>query len=513
MQQYGEWNGTIGKTLAESQPWFPEPPHPGEDAPNVVIVLLDDLGFAQLGCYGSDIDTPNIDALAANGLRYTNFHVTPLCSPTRAALLTGRNHHSVGMRGVSNFNTGFPNMTGHISNHASTLAEVLHDEGYATFAVGKWHLAPMEECSAAGPMDQWPLQRGFDRYYGFLEGETDQFSPSLTYDNHPIEPPGRAEDGYHVSEDLIDRAIGFVHDTKSVRPDRPFFLYVAFGATHAPHQAPAEYLDKYRGRYDEGWDVVRARWFANQLDMGVIPAGTALAPRNPGVEPWDDLPTNQQALACRLQEAFAAFLDHTDAQIGRLVDDLEALGELDNTVIMVLGDNGASQEGGPFGVLHEMKFFNGILEAPDEAVAHLDEIGGPHSHTNYPWGWAQVGNTPFKWYKQNTHEGGVHVPLVVHWPTGLAGGSGRVVWAGAWRGGPMPVGFGHSSTMSTISPPRSMTLLMCNRPLCGAGSSRFRSAGPPSPTRSPMLGPPPAKRSSTSRWPGIAGSGTTAGKP
>ena len=193
MKQYGEWQGTIGKTLAESQPWFPEPPHPGEDAPNVVIVLLDDLGFAQLGCYGSDIDTPNIDALAANGLRYTNFHVTPLCSPTRAALLTGRNHHSVGMRAVSNFNTGFPNMTGHISNHAATLAEVLHDEGYATFAVGKWHLAPMEECSAAGPMDQWPLQRGFDRYYGFLEGETDQFSPSLTYDNHPIERarPGR----------------------------------------------------------------------------------------------------------------------------------------------------------------------------------------------------------------------------------------------------------------------------------------------------------------------------------
>ena len=424
MRQYGEWNGTIGKTIAESQPWFSEPPHPGDDAPNVVVVLLDDLGFAQLGCYGSDIDTPNIDALAANGLRYTNFHVTPLCSPTRAALLTGRNHHSVGMRSVSNFNTGFPNTTGHISNHAATLAEVLHDEGYATFVVGKWHLAPMEQCSAAGPFDQWPLQRGFDRYYGFLEGETDQFNPSLIYDNHSIDPPSTPEEGYHVSEDLIDRAIGFVHDTQSVRPDKPFFLYVAFGATHAPHQAPAEYLDKYRGRYDEGWDVVRARWFANQLDMGVIPPGTELAPRNPGVEPWDDLSTNQQALACRLQEAFAAFLDHTDAQIGRLVDDLAALGELDNTIIMVLGDNGASQEGGPFGVLHEMKYFNGILESPDEAVEHLDEIGGPHSHSNYPWGWAQVGNTPFKWYKQNTHEGGVHVPLVVHWPAGLADGSG-----------------------------------------------------------------------------------------
>ena len=426
MKNYTGWQGTIGRTIAESEPWFVEPPHPGDDAPNVVIVLLDDLGFAQFGCYGSDIDTPNVDALAAGGLRYTNFHVTPLCSPTRAALLTGRNHHSVGMRAVSNFNTGFPHMTGHISNHAATVAEVLHDEGYATFAVGKWHLAPMEQCSAAGPFDQWPCQRGFDRFYGFLEGETDQFNPTLTYDNHHIEPPGKPEDGYHVSEDLIDKAIEFVHDTKSVRPDKPFFLYVAFGATHAPHQAPGDYLAKYRGNYDEGWDVVRQRWFENQLAKGLLPEGTQLAPRNPGVDAWDDMPENQQILACRLQEAFAAFLDHTDAQIGRLVDDLRQLDELDNTVIMILGDNGASQEGGPFGVLHEMKFFNGILETPDEAVKHLDEIGGPHSHTNYPWGWAQVGNTPFKWYKQNTHEGGVHVPLVVHWPD-------RITDAGAIR--------------------------------------------------------------------------------
>ena len=424
MRTYGDWNGTIGRTLAESQPDFEVSPHPGDDAPNVIVILLDDLGFSQFGCYGSDIDTPHIDALAGGGLRYTNFHVTPLCSPTRAALLTGRNHHAVGMRAVSNFNTGFPSMTGHVSNHAATVAEVLHDEGYATFAVGKWHLAPMEQCSAAGPFDQWPLQRGFDRFYGFLDGETDQFNPSLTYDNHHIEPPATPEEGYHVSEDLIDQAIGFVHDTKSVRPDKPFFLYVAFGATHAPHQAPEEYLAKYRGRYDEGWDVVRQRWYERQIELGVTTPDTRLAPRNPGVDAWDDLPENQRRLACRLQEAFAAFLDHTDDQIGRLVDDLREIGELDNTVIMVLGDNGASQEGGPFGVLHEMKFFNGILETPDEAIAHLDEIGGPHSHTNYPWGWAQVGNTPFKWYKQNTHEGGVHVPLIVHWPAGVTDASG-----------------------------------------------------------------------------------------
>lgn len=410
------FEGKIGRTLADSTPWWPDPPHPGEDAPDVVVVLLDDLGFAQLGCYGSELHTPNIDRLAAGGLRYTNFHVTPLCSPSRAALLTGRNHHEVGMRALSNFSTGFPHMLGHVSDHAATMGEVLRDEGYATFAVGKWHLCPMEQASAAGPFDQWPCQRGFDRFYGFLEGETDHFHPELVHDNHMVDPPGRAEDGYHLTEDLVDRAIRMVHDTVSVRPDRPYFLYLALGATHAPHQAPAEHLLRHRGRFDDGWDVARERWFARQLAEGLVPEGTQLAPRNPGVEPWDSLPEDQRRLAARLQEAFAAFLDHTDEQLGRLVGALERLGRLDNTLFVLLSDNGASQEGGPFGVLHEMKFFNFLVESPSEAVARLDDIGGPHSHANYPWGWAQAGNTPFKWYKQNTHEGGVHVPLIVHWP-------------------------------------------------------------------------------------------------
>jgi len=414
------FQGRIGRTVAESEAWFDEPPHPGEGAPDVVVVLLDDTGFAQLGCYGSDIETPTIDSLAAAGLQFTNFHVTPLCSPTRAALLTGRAPHAVGMRAVSNFRTGFPNQLGHISNHAATVAEVLHDAGYATFCVGKWHLAPMEQCSAAGPFDQWPLARGFDRFYGFLEGETDQFHPELVADNHPVEPPGRPEDGYHLSEDLVDQALRMVSDSVGVRPDRPFFCYLAFGATHAPHQAPPAFLDKYRGRFDEGWDVVRERWFARQVERGIVPAGTRLSPRNPGVEPWDELPEDHRRLAARLQEAFAAFLDHTDVQLGRFVDGLRRLGRLDDTILVVLADNGASQEGGPFGVLHEMKFFNGILERPEKAIAHLDEIGGPRSHTNYPWGWAQCGNAPFRWYKQNTHEGGVHVPMVVHWPAGIA---------------------------------------------------------------------------------------------
>ena len=416
MTRPSRFEGSIGRTVADSREWYDEPPHPGADAPNVVIVLLDDTGFAQFGCYGSDIDTPNVDALAAAGVQFTNFHVTPLCSPTRASLLTGRSQHAVGMRAVSNFRTGFPNQLGHISHHAATVAEVLRDVGYATFCVGKWHLAPMEQCSAAGPFDQWPLGRGFDRFYGFLEGETDQFHPELVCDNHPVDPPAGPDDGYHVSEDLVDQLLRMVADSKGVRPDRPFFAYVPFGATHAPHQAPQVYLDKYRGRFDEGWDVIRQRWYERQLEVGVIPEGTELAPRNPGVDAWDDLPENQRRLACRLQEAFAAFLDHTDDQIGRLVDGLRDMGQLDDTILVVLADNGASQEGGPFGVLHEMKFFNGIFDLPDDVIDRIDDIGGPHSHTNYPWGWAQCGNSPFKWYKQNTHEGGVHVPMIVHAP-------------------------------------------------------------------------------------------------
>ena len=420
MQQFEPFDGVIARTQAESQPSWPVPPHPGEGAPDVVVIVLDDTGFSHFGCYGSDLTTPNIDALAAGGLRYSNFHVTPLCSPTRAALLTGRNHHTVGMRAISNFDSGYPHMRGHITDHATTMAEVLRDEGYATFGVGKWHLCAMENASAAGPYDQWPCQRGFDRFYGFLEGETDQFSPDLVYDNHRVEPPASPDDGYHLSEDLVDHAISFIHDSVSIRPDRPFFTYLAFGAMHAPHQAPAEYLEKYRGRFDEGWDVARERWFARQIELGLLPPDTVMAPRNPGVEPWDSLPENQKRLAARLQEAFAAFLEHTDAQIGRLVADLERLGRLDNTLLLVLSDNGASQEGGPFGILHEMKYFNMLVETPDEAVERLDDIGGPHSHANYPWGWAQAGNTPFKWYKQNTHEGGVHVPLIIHWPAGVS---------------------------------------------------------------------------------------------
>ena len=294
------FEGKIGRTVYESEPWWPTP-QIATGKPNVVLVVLDDTGFSHFGCYGSSIDTPNIDRLAAGGLRYVNFHTTALCSPTRACLLTGRNHHAVGMRAVSNMDTGFPNMRGYLPESAATVADVLRGAGYGTYATGKWHLTPMSECSAAGPFHNWPLSRGFDRFYGFMQGETDQFYPELTVDNHHIEASSLPEDGYHVSEDIVDNTIKFIRDQISLVPERPFFSYVAFGATHSPHQAPQEYLDKYRGHFDRGWDVMRAEWFEQQKAQGVIPADTELAPLNPGVKPWDELTDNQQKFASKLQ--------------------------------------------------------------------------------------------------------------------------------------------------------------------------------------------------------------------
>lgn len=411
---YGEpFEGVIGRTYRESTPWWPDPKRTTENSPNVVIMMFDDLGFSHFGCYGSTIETPNIDRLAAGGLRYTNFHTTALCSPTRACLMTGRDHHTVGMRSISNFDSGFPNCRGNITPHAATIAEMLREEGYATFCLGKWHLTQTQDTSMAGPFDQWPLQRGFDRFYGFMEGQTDQFYPELVYDNHRIDPPYGPEEGYHFTEDIVDKSMAFIRDLKSVRPDRPYLLYLPFGAMHQPHQAPREFIEKYRGRFDAGWDVIREQWYRRQLDMGIIPEGTELAPLNPGVKPWNDLAENEQKFAARLQEAFAGFLDHTDHHIGRLVSFIEEMDDLDNTIIYLLSDNGASQEGGATGVIDAAR--------PDvDAIQHrLDDIGGPRSYTNIPWGWAQVGNTPLKWYKQNIHGGGIRDPLIIHYPPGI----------------------------------------------------------------------------------------------
>jgi arylsulfatase len=437
------FRGRIGVTYKESEPDWPSS-HRRRDgkSPNVLIILLDDTGFGNLGCFGSTIETPNIDALASDGLRYSNFHVTPLCSPTRASLLTGLNHHSVGMGNIANYHDiGFPSQRALVSRNAATLAEMLHEEGYSNFALGKWHLNPSEHNSAAGPRDGWPLQRGFDRYYGFLPGSTDQYYPELTYDNHPVYPPKNPEQGYHLTEDLVDHAIEFISDQKSINPDTPFFMYFAPGAMHYPHQAPKEYIDKYRGRFDEGWDVIRERYFQNQLELGIIPSNTTLSPRNPGVKAWDDLGENEKLFMCRLQETWAGFLDHTDAQIGRLIDHLRETDQLDNTVIILTADNGTSQNGGPYGVstagpsstrnaTNSGQTLGDVIGRPDpeehfdDIQSIMDDIGSPNSYADIPWGWSQVGNTPLRWYKQDTHGGGVRVPMIIHYPSGIEDAGG-----------------------------------------------------------------------------------------
>jgi len=405
------------RTIHDASPYWPQRPVPTPGAPNIVWVVLDDCGFAQLGCYGASIETPSIDRLARHGLRFTNFHVTAMCSPTRTCLLTGRNHHAAGMGYLADFDTGHDNARGAISAKAGTLAEMLRAGGYGTYALGKWHLVPPQECSPAGPFDNWPTQRGFNRYYGFLGGEDDQWAPELWYDQHYVPPAVRAD--YHLSEDLVDRAEEFLGDHLSATPDQPFFLYLAFGACHAPHQAPQAYLDKYRGRFDAGWDIERETVLARQQAMGIVPAGTVLAPRNPGVAAWASLSTDAQRLTARFQEVFAGFTEHTDAQIGRLVQYLEHRGQLDNTLFVVLSDNGASGEGGEYGSINEYRYFLGLEDSLEENLAQIDAIGGPWTHNHYPAAWAQAGNTPLKFYKKYTFGGGVRAPLVVHWPTRL----------------------------------------------------------------------------------------------
>jgi len=437
MSSMETFRGRIGFTHEESIPhWDPPPASHDGKSPNVLLVLLDDTGFGNLGCFGSTIETPNMDRLSENGLRYSNFHVTPICSPTRASLLTGRNHHSVGMGFLATSDTGYPNLRGLLSRNSATLAEMLRDEGYSTFALGKWHLNPGEHNSAAGPRNGWPLQRGFDRYYGFLSGATDQYYPELTYDNHPVYPPKTPEEGYHVTEDLVDRAIGFISDQKSIYPNVPFFMYFAPGAMHFPHQVPKKYIEKYKGRFDVGWDVIRQQYFDRQLELGIIPEGTKLPPRNPGVKAWEEFGENEKKFMCRLQETWAGFLDHTDEHLGRLIDYLASINQLDNTVIILTADNGTSQDGGPYGAatmgpwINRSAMNNGETEGTytgdppvEEDVANIDEIlddiGGPKSYADIPWGWSQVGNTPAIWYKHDTHGGGVRVPLIVQYPEGI----------------------------------------------------------------------------------------------
>jgi len=417
MENARNFAGKIGRTVHDSEPWWPEETRPRDGAPSVVFVVLDDVGWAQLGCYGSEIETPALDGLAASGLRYSNFHVTSLCSPTRICLLTGRNHHSVGMSRIAEMDNGFPNTRGYGAREAANLAEILRPHGYRTMALGKWHLVSSSATGPAGPYDHWPLQRGFDRFYGFLGGETNQWNPELVLGNERVDAPSR--EGYHLSEDLVDHAVTWLRQLVSASPDAPFFLYLAFGAAHAPHHAPRPYIDKYRGRFDDGWDAVRERVLARQRASGLLPADQELSPRNPGVLPWADLDAPARRVFGRMQEVFAGFLEHTDAQVGRLLAELEALGRREDTLVVALSDNGASQEGGPNGTYDEMRFFSGLPTSVEENALRLDDFGSPLAYNHYPLGWAMAGNTPFKRYKQNTHSGGIRAPLIVSWPRGI----------------------------------------------------------------------------------------------
>ncbi len=410
------FEGSIGRYHWESTPSWPQVTRAPRDAPNVVLVVLDDVGFAQLGCFGSDIETPALDALAARGLRYRNFHTTALCSPTRSCLLTGRNHHSNGMGRVIELATGFPGYNARIPKANGFLSEILLEHGYATWAVGKWHLTPEEETHLGATRARWPLGRGFERFYGYFNGETHQFAPALLRDNHQTRQPRHIDEGYHLTEDLVDEAVQLVTDLRAVDGDKPFFLYFCTGACHSPHQAPAEWIERYRGRFDRGWDEWRERALERQIELGVIPSGTELSPRPEWVPAWNDLSDDERTLYARYMEAFAGFLSHTDHHLGRLVDFLESTGELDNTLLFVLSDNGASSEGGPVGSLNDIRIWNFVPHTVDEALRRIDEIGGPRCHNNYPWGWTVAGNTPFRRWKREVHEGGVADPLLVHWP-------------------------------------------------------------------------------------------------
>ncbi len=395
--------------------WSTGPVAP-KDSPNVLLVLFDDVGFSDFGCYGSPISTPTIDRLADSGVRYTGFHTTAMCSTTRAALLTGRNHHSTGVGCLANFDSGYPGYRGKISRDAGTLAEILSLQGYRNYMVGKWHVTPLTESGPTGPFDGWPLGRGFDRFYGFLDAETDHYSPELIRDNSHITPPGNFESGYHLTEDLFDNSIEFIASHTASAPTTPWMMLVGLGACHAPHQAPKELIDHYDQVFNRGWDVERSERLARQISLGIVPDGTDLPPRNDSVEPWSEMDAVSKQVATRLQAAYAAMLDHADQHLARLIDHLETSGELENTIIMVLSDNGASQEGGPLGFVNAMGPYNGLPESMENKFERIDDIGGPDTHSNFPWGWSMAANTPLRRYKQNTHGGGVRDPLVIHWP-------------------------------------------------------------------------------------------------
>ncbi|HUL98583.1 MAG TPA: arylsulfatase [Mycobacterium sp.] len=434
-----EFGGKIELDIRDSEPdWGPyAAPTAPDGAPNVLYIVWDDTGIATWDCFGGLVEMPTMSRIAERGVRLSQFHTTALCSPTRASLLTGRNATTVGMATIEEFTDGFPNCSGRIPFDTALISEVLAERGWNTYCVGKWHLTPLEESNLAATKRHWPLARGFERFYGFMGGETDQWYPDLVYDNHPVTPPATPEDGYHLSKDLADKTIEFIRDAKVIAPDKPWFSYVCPGAGHAPHHVFKEWADGYAGKFDMGYERYREIVLENQKKLGIVPPDTELSPVNPyldvkgpngepwplqdTVRPWDTLGDEEKKLFCRMAEVFAGFLSYTDAQLGRILDYLEESGQLDNTIIVAISDNGASGEGGPNGSVNEVKFFNGYIDTVEESLRFYDNLGGTDTYNHYPIGWAMAFNTPYKLFKRYaSHEGGIADTAIISWPNGIA---------------------------------------------------------------------------------------------
>ena len=415
------FKGKIGETYKDSTPSFPQPLKAATGSPNVLLILLDDVGFGMCSSFGGPVPTPYMDKLASNGLKYTRFHTTALCSPTRAALLAGRNHHSCGTGVIIEMGTGYPGYTGIIPQSTALVSQTLRDNGYATAMFGKWHNTPEPDISPAGPFDRWPTGLGFDYFYGFNQGETHQYYPVLYRNTSSVPPPKSPEQGYHFTADMTDEAIAWTRNVRAADPDKPWFNYFSTSGVHAPHHAPKEWRDKFAGKFDHGWDKQREITHAKQLEMGIIPKGTKLTPRSKVVPAWDAQSAEARKVYTRLMENYAAYMAYTDHEVGRLIDSLQASGELDNTLVMyVVGDNGASAEGGLEGTFSEIASLIGVQLGLESTIKRIDEIGGPTSEPHVPVGWAWAMDAPFQWTKQvASHFGGTRNPLVVHWPKGI----------------------------------------------------------------------------------------------
>jgi arylsulfatase A-like enzyme len=420
------FGGKIGQTYQDSKSEWPKLPTPSDGAPNVVIILLDDVGFGQVSTFGGPVPTPHLDQLAASGLRYTRFHTTAICGPSRAALITGRNHHNCGSGFLAEWATGFPSYNNLIPRSTATVGSILKFNGYATSWFGKNHNTPDWESSVAGPFDRWPQGLGFDYFYGFIGGETHQYYPVIFENTTAVEPATSPEEGYHFMTDMTDKAINWLRYSKSVAPQKPVLLYFAPGAAHAPHHAPKEWREKFKGKFDAGWDAVRQATYERQLKLGIIASDTKLTPRPEWVKPWDGLSADEKRLYARFMENFAGYLAFTDAECGRLLEVIRQLPDADNTLIFyIVGDNGASSEGGMSGTVNEVMNLNGVPSRLEDNLKMLDEIGGPHTEPHYPLGWAWAGNCPFQWVKQvASHLGGSRNPMVVSWPARIKDAGG-----------------------------------------------------------------------------------------